>query len=82
MSGPKGGYFLPWASSGNLPLMGAPMAPLLGWHAHLPANCGRDIPVFLLTVFAKNEKATLTTRERKALIAAAKQIVDNYGRSE
>ena len=43
---------------------------------------GRDIPVFLLTVFAKNEKATLTTRERKALIAAAKQIVDNYRRSE
>ncbi len=41
---------------------------------------GEDIPVFLLTVFAKNEKADLGVREREALIAAAKQIVSDYRR--
>ena len=30
---------------------------------------GEDIPVFLLTVFAKNEKANLSSGERAALIA-------------
>ena len=39
---------------------------------------GEDIPVFLLTVFAKNEKANLGTRERTALISAAKQMVEDY----
>ena len=39
---------------------------------------GDDVPVFLLTVFAKNEKANLGTRERTALISAAKQMVEDY----
>ena len=39
---------------------------------------GDDVPVFLLTVFAKNEKASLGTRERTALISAAKQMVEDY----
>ncbi len=41
---------------------------------------GDDIPVFLLTVFAKNEKTSLSARERAELIAAAKQIVMDYRR--
>ena len=36
--------------------------------------------MFLLTVFAKNEKTNLGTRERTALIAAAKHIVESYGK--
>ncbi len=43
---------------------------------------GEDIPVFLLTVFAKNEKADLNARERAALIAAAKQMVEQYRRHQ
>ena len=39
---------------------------------------GEDVPVFLLTVFAKNEKANLGTRERTALISAARQVVEDY----
>ncbi len=39
---------------------------------------GEDLPVFLLTVFAKNEKANLGNRERTALISAAKQLVKDY----
>ena len=39
---------------------------------------GDDIPVFLLTVFAKSEKASLNAGERTALIAAAKQLAADY----
>ena len=39
---------------------------------------GEDLPVFLLTVFAKNEKANLGNRERTVLISAAKQMVEDY----
>ena len=41
---------------------------------------GEDIPVFLLTVFAKNEKANLSSGERTALIATAKEMIENYRR--
>ncbi len=41
---------------------------------------GEDIPVFLLTVFAKNEKAALSSRERTALIATAREMIENYRR--
>lgn len=34
--------------------------------------CGENIPVFLLSVFAKNEKANLSVREQAALAAAEK----------
>ena len=41
---------------------------------------GQDIPVFLLTVFAKNEKANLSSRERTALIVTAKEMIKDYRR--
>ena len=41
---------------------------------------GEDIPVFLLTVFAKNEKADLSVAEREALIRAAKELAADYRR--
>lgn len=39
-----------------------------------------EIPVFLLTVFAKNEKGNLSRGERAALTKAAKQMARDYGR--
>ncbi len=44
-------------------------------------SAGEDIPVFLLTVFAKNEKSNLTARERTVLITAAKELAADYRRS-
>ncbi|MDE2883059.1 MAG: type II toxin-antitoxin system RelE/ParE family toxin [Acidobacteriota bacterium] len=41
---------------------------------------GEDIPVFLLTVFAKNEKADLSVAERDALIRAAEELAADYRR--
>lgn len=39
---------------------------------------GRDIPVFLLNVFAKNEKTDLTPRERRVLKTVLAGIVKAY----
>jgi hypothetical protein len=44
------------------------------------AYWGEDIPVFLLTVFAKNEKGNLSRGERAALTKAAKRIAQDYRR--
>ena len=41
-------------------------------------SAGEDVPVFLLTVFAKNEKASLGTRERTVLVSASKQMIEDY----
>ncbi len=41
---------------------------------------GEDIPVFLLTVFAENEKADLSNRDLTALIATAKELAADYRR--
>ena len=38
------------------------------------------IPVFLLTVFAKNQQANLTPAEKAALLVVAKKIADTYGK--
>jgi hypothetical protein len=37
-----------------------------------------DIPVFLLTVFSKNEKSDLTQVERKMLASLARKLRDTY----
>jgi hypothetical protein len=39
---------------------------------------GVDIPVFLLSVFAKNEKTDLTPKERNALKKVLPQVVKDY----
>ena len=41
---------------------------------------GDDVPVFLLAVFAKNEKANLTAAERKALAKSATGMLTDYRR--
>jgi hypothetical protein len=41
---------------------------------------GKDIPVFLLNVFAKNEKADLSQKERNELKAVLGQLANAYRR--
>lgn len=40
---------------------------------------GRHMPLFLLTVFAKNEKDNLSARELADLVETSKRIVAAYG---
>jgi hypothetical protein len=39
---------------------------------------GRDVPVFLLAAFAKNERDDLTAAERAAMAKAVKTMLANY----
>ena len=40
---------------------------------------GSHMPIFLITVFAKNEKANLTTSEQAAAVEMSKAIIAKYG---
>ena len=40
---------------------------------------GRQMPLFLLTVFAKNEKNNLTRSEQAALVDLSKTLIAKYG---
>lgn len=39
---------------------------------------GDDVPVFLLALFAKSEKADLTAAERNALAKSVAAMLENY----
>lgn len=41
---------------------------------------GVDMPIFLITVFAKNEKSNLSKSEQAAAVELSKRIVETYGR--
>ena len=43
---------------------------------------GDDMPVFLLTIFAKNEKSDLGPAERREIVEAAKAMANEYGSSQ
>src|SRR5215471_17740985 len=43
---------------------------------------GTDIPVFLLNVFAKNEKTNLAAKERRVLKSVLSKIVETYRRGK
>jgi hypothetical protein len=41
--------------------------------------CNETMPVFLLTLFAKNEKSDLSKAERNALAKLARELRESYG---
>ena len=41
---------------------------------------GQELPIFLITVYAKSEKGNLTKAERNALAKMARSFFDDYGR--
>jgi hypothetical protein len=43
---------------------------------------GEQLPIFLLAVFAKNEKSDLTSKERDTLAASVKSMVGSYRRRQ
>jgi hypothetical protein len=43
---------------------------------------GETLPVFVLTVFVKNEKANLSPAERNALAKMVTDMVENYRRQK
>ncbi len=51
-----------------------------GGYRVLHFYCTDDLPLFLLTVFAKNEKANVSAAEKKELISICEEIAKNYRR--
>lgn len=49
-----------------------------GGHRVITFYSGEDIPVFLITMFTKNEKTDLTPKERNALKKALPEIIKAY----
>ena len=43
---------------------------------------GRAMPLFLVTVFAKNEKDNLTKAEQSAAVELSKQLLATYGEAQ
>ena len=43
---------------------------------------GRHMPIFLVTVFAKNERANLTQKEQAAAVELSKEIVSMWSRRQ
>ena len=43
---------------------------------------GRHMPIFLITVFAKNEKANLSTKEQAEAVALSKEIVSMWSEKQ
>ena len=43
---------------------------------------GRNMPIFLVTVFAKNERANLTQKEQAAAVELSKEIVSMWSRGQ
>ena len=43
---------------------------------------GEDLPVFILTVFVKNEKADLSPRERNALAKMVAGMIESFRRQK
>jgi len=49
-----------------------------GRYPATPYFVGDEVPVFLLTVFGKNERANLTKAERHRLAALTKRLQDSF----
>lgn len=43
---------------------------------------GRHMPIFLVTVFAKNDKANLTAKEQAALVELSREIVSDWSEKQ
>ena len=75
--------------SGNL-IQGSGGIRKLRWHSKGKGKSGgsriiyffynKDIPLFLLTIFAKNEKVNLSDSEKKELAKMTKHLIENYKR--
>lgn len=50
-----------------------------GGYRTIHVSGGAHMPIFLVTVFAKNEKDNLTRTEQAAAVALAKALVATYG---
>lgn len=77
-SNPQAGDIMPGCGGARKLRVAKPGKGKSGGYRVITYYGGEDIPVFLLTVFGKNEKINLTKAERNALAIVTKSLGDNY----
>jgi hypothetical protein len=73
-SNPEAGEIMPGCGGARKLRVAKPGKGKSGGYRVITYYAGRAVPVFLLTVFGKNEKANLTKGERNALAAMTKRL--------
>jgi hypothetical protein len=74
---PEAGDIMPGCGGARKLRVARPGKGKSGGYRVITYFAGTDIPVFLLTVFGKNEKANLSKAERNALAALTKRLADS-----
>lgn len=75
---PQAGTIMPGCGGARKVRVAKPGAGKSGGYRVISWFGGGDRPVFLLTVFGKNEKANLSKAERNALAALTKVLRDSF----
>lgn len=73
---PEAGEIMPGCGGARKLRVAKPGKGKSGGYRVITYFAGADVPVFLLTVFGKNEKANLTQGERNALAGLTKRLRD------
>ncbi|WP_226948724.1 type II toxin-antitoxin system RelE/ParE family toxin [Rhizorhabdus wittichii] len=73
---PEAGDVMPGCGGARKLRVAKPGRGKSGGYRVITYFAGEDVPVFLLTVFGKNEKANLTKGERNALAGLTKRLRD------
>lgn len=71
---PEAGEIMPGCGGARKLRVAKPGKGKSGGYRVITYFAGKDVPVFLLTVFGKNEKASLAKGERNALAALTKTL--------
>lgn len=75
---PEAGAIMPRCGGARKVRVAKPDGGKSGGYRVITYYGGADLPVFLLTVFGKGEKANLSDTEKNALAALTKRLRDSY----
>ena len=75
---PQAGAVMPGCGGARKLRVAKPGSGKSGGYRVISYFGGEDMPVFLLTVFGKNEKATLSGTEKNALAGLTKTLRDSF----
>jgi hypothetical protein len=75
---PLAGEIMPGCGGARKLRVARPGGGKSGGYRVITHFAGDDVPIFLLTVFGKTEKVTLTKAERNALAALTKRLKDRF----
>lgn len=76
---PEAGAIMPGCGGARKLRVRKPGTGKSGGYRVITYYAGTDVPVFLLTIFGKNEKASFSQRERNVMAKHTKTLVESLG---